>query len=126
MGIRTDGELVETCRHGVMEFLLLNHPLDCPICDQAGECVLQDYSYDYGIVILTHRIGDTTGGRYFRASDGAQLEGIYQKLDQLEPVTGGSRTVRPVAELYPWPLATALLLSMAAAVVRYRRGSVSG
>ena len=71
-------------------------------------------------------IADTTGGRYFRASDGAQLEGIYQKLDQLEPVTGGSRTVRPVAELYPWPLATALLLSMAAAVVRYRRGSVSG
>ena len=70
-------------------------------------------------------IADTTGGRYFRASDGAQLEGIYQKLDQLEPVTGGSRTVRPVAELYPWPLATALLLSMAAAALRYRRGSVS-
>ena len=35
-------------RAGVMEFLLLNHPLDCPICDQAGECKLQDYSYLYG------------------------------------------------------------------------------
>ena len=35
-------------RAGVMEFLLMNHPLDCPICDQAGECKLQDYSYEYG------------------------------------------------------------------------------
>ena len=32
----------------VMEYLLINHPLDCPICDQAGECTLQDYSYEYG------------------------------------------------------------------------------
>src|SRR5688572_529193 len=32
----------------VMEYLLINHPLDCPVCDQAGECLLQDYSYDYG------------------------------------------------------------------------------
>src|SRR5712672_1832737 len=33
----------------VMEFLLINHPLDCPVCDQAGECYLQDYSYEYGL-----------------------------------------------------------------------------
>ena len=32
----------------VMEYLLINHPLDCPVCDQAGECYLQDYSYQYG------------------------------------------------------------------------------
>src|SRR6478735_11560289 len=32
----------------VMEYLLINHPLDCPVCDQAGECSLQDYSYEYG------------------------------------------------------------------------------
>ncbi len=32
----------------IMEFLLLNHPLDCPVCDQAGECGLQDYSYEHG------------------------------------------------------------------------------
>src|SRR6476659_681402 len=32
----------------VMEYLLINHPLDCPVCDQAGECGLQDYSYEYG------------------------------------------------------------------------------
>jgi NADH-quinone oxidoreductase subunit G len=48
MGIRTSGELVERCRQGVMEFLLINHPLDCPICDQAGECRLQEFSVDHG------------------------------------------------------------------------------
>ncbi|MBL47390.1 MAG: NADH-quinone oxidoreductase subunit L [Roseibacillus sp.] len=48
MGIRTTGELIEECRNGVMEFLLINHPLDCPICDQAGECSLQEFSVDHG------------------------------------------------------------------------------
>lgn len=48
MGIRTTGDLVEECRNGVMEFLLINHPLDCPICDQAGECSLQEFSVEHG------------------------------------------------------------------------------
>ncbi len=48
MGIRTQGDLVEDTRKGVMEFLLINHPLDCPICDQAGECTLQEYSVQHG------------------------------------------------------------------------------
>jgi NADH-quinone oxidoreductase subunit G len=48
MGVRTDSPMVQECRHGVMEFLLINHPLDCPICDQAGECHLQEYSVEYG------------------------------------------------------------------------------
>jgi NADH-quinone oxidoreductase subunit G len=48
MGIRTDSPMVRECRHGVMEFLLINHPLDCPICDQAGECQLQEFSVEYG------------------------------------------------------------------------------
>ncbi len=48
MGIRTTGELVEKCREGTMEFLLINHPLDCPICDQAGECRLQEQSVQHG------------------------------------------------------------------------------
>src|SRR5215475_9501226 len=48
MAVRTDSPLVKECRHGVMEFLLINHPLDCPICDQAGECQLQEFSVDYG------------------------------------------------------------------------------
>jgi NADH-quinone oxidoreductase subunit G len=48
MGIRTESPLAKECRQGVMEFLLINHPLDCPICDQAGECKLQEYSVEYG------------------------------------------------------------------------------
>ena len=50
MGIRTDSPLASEARRGVMEFLLTSHPLDCPICDQAGECKLQEYSNDYGQV----------------------------------------------------------------------------
>jgi len=46
--IRTDTEMVKKAREGVMEFLLINHPLDCPICDQGGECDLQDQSMTYG------------------------------------------------------------------------------
>ncbi|WP_373489533.1 NADH-quinone oxidoreductase subunit NuoG, partial [Blastomonas sp.] len=46
--IRTDSEMVQKAREGVMEFLLINHPLDCPICDQGGECDLQDQSLFYG------------------------------------------------------------------------------
>ena len=48
MGIRTDSPLVKEVRRGVLEFLMSNHPLDCPICDQAGECRLQEFSTDYG------------------------------------------------------------------------------
>ncbi len=48
MGVRTDSAMTRECRNGVMEFLLINHPLDCPICDQAGECQLQEYSVEFG------------------------------------------------------------------------------
>ena len=48
MNIKTNSELVEKARKGVMEFLLINHPLDCPICDQGGECDLQDQAMAYG------------------------------------------------------------------------------
>jgi NADH-quinone oxidoreductase subunit G len=46
--IRTTTPLVRECQEGVMEFLLINHPLDCPICDQAGECKLQEQATGYG------------------------------------------------------------------------------
>jgi len=49
MNIKTNTLLVEKARKGVMEFLLINHPLDCPVCDQGGECDLQDQSLFYGI-----------------------------------------------------------------------------
>jgi NADH-quinone oxidoreductase subunit G len=48
MVIRTDTPIVKKAREGVMEFLLINHPLDCPICDQGGECDLQDQAFKYG------------------------------------------------------------------------------
>jgi NADH-quinone oxidoreductase subunit G len=48
MVIRTNTPKVKKSREGVMEFLLINHPLDCPICDQAGECDLQDQAFKYG------------------------------------------------------------------------------
>ena len=48
MEIYTNTAAVKQMREGVLEFLLINHPLDCPICDQAGECKLQEYSVDYG------------------------------------------------------------------------------
>jgi len=48
MGVKTSSPMVEECRNSVMEFLLINHPLDCPICDQAGECRLQEFSVEFG------------------------------------------------------------------------------
>jgi NADH-quinone oxidoreductase subunit G len=49
MVVKTDTPMVRQARRGVMEFLLINHPLDCPICDQGGECDLQDQSFAYGM-----------------------------------------------------------------------------
>ena len=49
MNIKTNTSFVEKARKGVMEFLLANHPLDCPVCDQGGECDLQDQSMYYGV-----------------------------------------------------------------------------
>ena len=46
--VKTQSPLVKECRESVMEFLLINHPLDCPICDQAGECKLQEQATGYG------------------------------------------------------------------------------
>ena len=49
MNIKTNTEFVKKARKGIMEFLLANHPLDCPVCDQGGECDLQDQSLFYGL-----------------------------------------------------------------------------
>ena len=56
MKIAVWNEKVDKARKGQMEFLLINHPLDCPICDKAGECPLQDYAFNYGTV--TSRYGE--------------------------------------------------------------------
>src|SRR5215212_1934377 len=57
MKIHVYNDKVDKARKGQMEFLLINHPLDCPICDKAGECPLQDYSFNYGSV--TSRYGES-------------------------------------------------------------------
>lgn len=49
MVVKTASPKVVNAREAVMEFLLINHPLDCPICDEAGECKLQDYAYQYSV-----------------------------------------------------------------------------
>jgi NADH-quinone oxidoreductase subunit G len=49
MVVKTKSEKVVKARNSVMEFLLINHPLDCPICDEAGECKLQNYAYKYSV-----------------------------------------------------------------------------
>ncbi|MFP5405124.1 MAG: NADH-quinone oxidoreductase subunit NuoG, partial [Gammaproteobacteria bacterium] len=54
MKVRTASAMAVTAQKGVMEFLLINHPLDCPICDQGGECQLQDLSVGYGYSASTY------------------------------------------------------------------------
>jgi NADH-quinone oxidoreductase subunit G len=56
--VRTDTPEVEEAQKGMMEFFLVNHPLDCPICDQAGECGLQDYSFKHGVAFSRFQYED--------------------------------------------------------------------
>ncbi len=53
--VKTNSPMVRKAREGVMEFLLINHPLDCPICDQGGECDLQDQAVAYGVDFSRYR-----------------------------------------------------------------------
>ena len=53
--VRTNSPMVKKAREGVMEFLLINHPLDCPICDQGGECDLQDQAVAFGVDFSRYR-----------------------------------------------------------------------
>lgn len=69
-------------------------------------------------------IAEKTGGRYFRARDVRELEGIYRLLDELEPIERDKRYYRPRTELYPWPLGSALLLSGLIYLARRHQASV--
>lgn len=69
---------------------------------------------------LTH-IAESTGGRFFRARDTAQLAGIYAEIDRLEPIRLPGQTVRPHKERYPWPLGAAFGISLLAFVFPRRR-----
>ena len=82
-------------------------------------------SADLDEKLLKH-IAETTGGRYFRARDRAGLEEIYRELDQLEPHARADEIIRPVAELYYWPLAAAFVAALALAgwrIARQRAGA---
>jgi len=65
-------------------------------------------------------IAERTGGRYFRARDAVSLEKIYRILDQLEPVESDVEMVRPVDELFFWPLGIAYVLALLAALLSIR------
>ena len=71
LAIRTDTPKVTQMRKSVMEFLLVNHPLDCPICDQSGECRLQDYYMEYGQ--HDSRLADAKMGKGKRQDIGDQI-----------------------------------------------------
>jgi Ca-activated chloride channel family protein len=62
-------------------------------------------------------IAERTGGAYFRARDAEALARIYDQLDELEPVESDQEAIRPVDELFHWPLALALALALAAALL---------
>jgi Ca-activated chloride channel homolog len=66
-------------------------------------------------VDLLQKIASITGGEYFRATDAETLSDVYRRIDQLEPVSGDKRWLRPAAEWFTWPLGLALLLSVPAA-----------
>ncbi len=71
-------------------------------------------------------IAERTGGAYFRARDAAALARIYEQLDKLEPVESDQEAVRPVDELFFWPLSIAFLLALAAAVLAMQPGMSGG
>ncbi len=86
MVILTDSEKAKKARKGVMEFLLINHPLDCPICDQGGECDLQDQAMAYGFDRGRYRGKQARGeGQGFRAAGRDQHDPLHP-LHALHPL----------------------------------------
>lgn len=57
MVIETDTPKIHEIRKEILQFMLLNHPLECPVCDKGGECDLQDYVYEYGIQMAAYQVG---------------------------------------------------------------------
>lgn len=73
-------------------------------------------SADLDVAMLT-KMAEKTGGKFFRARDTAELAGIYREINQLEPVADKAETLRPVEELYDWPLALAMLVAALALIL---------
>ena len=84
----TSPEVLEA-RKGVVEFLLINHPLDCPICDQAGECKLQDLGYEHGLEKTRYEFKRRT----FEMEDiGDKIKAAHDPLHTLLPLCESGRT----------------------------------
>jgi NADH-quinone oxidoreductase subunit G len=117
MVVRTDTPQVKAARRGVMEFLLINHPLDCPICDQGGECDLQDQAMAYG----------ADRGRYDEPGKRAQPDKSYGPLiaTHMTRCIQCTRCVRFITEIAGTPVLGALGRGEHMEVTRYVGAAVS-
>ncbi len=87
-GVKTRSPMVRKARKGVMEFLLINHPLDCPICDQGGECDLQDQAMAYAgsMPAATARTSARSRRTYIGAHPGEDRDDALHPLHALHPL----------------------------------------
>ena len=84
--LNTKSAMVKKAREGVMEFLLINHPLDCPICDQGGECDLQDQAMAYGVDATPLSGEQARGRRQIHRSASQDDHDALHPLHALHPV----------------------------------------
>ena len=84
--VKTNSPMVKKAREGVMEFLLINHPLDCPICDQGGECDLQDQAMAYGVDFIALPRAEAGGDRPGPRAAGRDLHDALHLLHALRAV----------------------------------------
>jgi NADH-quinone oxidoreductase subunit G len=97
MIVRTKSDKAIKAQQSVMEFLLINHPLDCPICDQGGECQLQDLAVGYGGFLVALRRRKARGARQGRGP--ADFHGGDEPLHPLHPLRAFGQEVAGVMEL---------------------------
>ena len=83
MVVHTRGGVAGSAQRGTMEFLLINHPLDCPICDQGGECDLQDQAMGYGLGISRFEENKRVGPRQRIRAPG---QDVHDPLHSLHPL----------------------------------------
>ena len=89
--VLTKSPMVKKARNGVMEFLLINHPLDCPICDQGGECDLQDQAMAFGVAGLALPREQARGRGQVHRAAGPHLDEPLHPLHALRPLHGRGR-----------------------------------
>src|SRR6266702_874949 len=126
--ILTRSPMVKKAREGVMEFLLINHPLDCPICDQGGECDLQDQAMGYGVdtrrrevMRVLPRINEAVNEEWISDKTRHVVDGLRtQRLDR--PYIREAGKLRAAT----WPEAFAAIAAKAARTDGKRIGAIAG